>query len=545
MAQHILGLDLGAHAVKAVLLESTYRGYAVLGAASAPVPRAEGDDAPPLLARQAAAVHQLLEERGWRVDESVVAFPGSAVSSNVVTLPFTDARRIEQTIGFEVEGQIPFDLASVAWDWQPLGVRDGKTDLLVGVVRKEELGALLAALGHGGLDPRAVIPAGPAYAALLAGGAVAPLAAAPPEGPAPAEGVLDVGAERTSLCITVAGACEAARTFAFGGAHLVRALARALAIPEADAGALLAGELGGPPPPPELAARARDPRAAAALSAALQPLVREVRATVRAWQARVGPRRLERLSLAGELAALPGLPELLAADVDGPVVPLALAGPAAGAVPADRAPGLALALALALRGHQGARAPRLNLRRGELAYTRDFEHLKGKLARLGLYAAAILVLAVVSAGVKVFALSRQEASLDRALCDAEQKILGRCYPNFEEAQAILRGRGSAAAALPRVSAVDVLAELADKVPAEVPVRFDRIEITRDKLHLEGTTDGAESVDKVVEGLRGSRCFGDARSGSARKRASDGKFEFSIDSGLTCLESGPRDAGERG
>ncbi|ACG71951.1 Fimbrial assembly family protein [Anaeromyxobacter sp. K] len=545
MAQHILGLDLGAHAVKAVLLESTYRGYAVLDTASAPVPTAEGDDAPPLLARQAAAVHQLLGERGWRVDESVVAFPGSSVSSNVVTLPFTDARRIEQTIGFEVEGQIPFDLATVAWDWQPLGVRDGKTDLLVGVVRREELGALLAALGHGGLDPRAVIPAGPAYAALLAGGAVEPLAA-PPEGPAPAEGVLDVGAERTSLCVTAAGACEAARTFAFGGAHLVRALARALGVPEADAGALLAGELGGPPPPPELAALARDPRAAGALSAALQPLVREVRATLRAWRARVGPRRLERLSLAGELARLPGLPELLAPDVDGAVAPLALAGPAAAAVAADRAPGLALALALALRGHQGARAPRLNLRRGELAYTRDFEHLKGKLARLGLYAAAILVLAVVSAGVKVFALSRQEAALDRALCDAEQKILGRCYPNFEEAQAILRGRGTAAAALPRVSAVDVLGELADKVPAEVPVRFDRIEITRDKLHLEGTTDGAESVDKVVEGLRGSRCFGDARSGSARKRASDGKFEFSIDSGLTCLESGPRDvAGERG
>jgi hypothetical protein len=111
---------------------------------------------------------------------------------------------------------------------------------------------------------------------------------------------------------------------------------------------------------------------------------------------------------------------------------------------------------------------------------------------------------------------------------------------------VLAVRGAAAAALPRVSAVDVLAELADKVPAEVQLRFDRIEITRDKLHLEGTTDGAESVDKVVEGLRGSRCFGDARSGSARKRASDGKFEFSIDSGLTCLESGPRDAaGERG
>jgi general secretion pathway protein L len=231
--------------------------------------------------------------------------------------------------------------------------------------------------------------------------------------------------------------------------------------------------------------------------------------------------------------------------VDGPVQAIALSGPSAGKIPDGETPGLALALALALRGHQGSRAPRLNLRRGALAFTRDFEHVKGKVARLGAYAALLVLLAIASAGVKAFALSRQEAALDRALCDAETKILGRCYDNFEEAQAILRGRAPGAA-LPKVSAVDVFAELAERVPAEVPLRLDRMEVTRDKLHVEGTTDNAESVDKIVSALKASRCFGDARSGSARKRASDGKFEFSIDAGLTCLESGPRDAaGGRG
>ena len=37
MAQRILGLDRGAHAVKAVLVESTFRGYAVTRAALVPV----------------------------------------------------------------------------------------------------------------------------------------------------------------------------------------------------------------------------------------------------------------------------------------------------------------------------------------------------------------------------------------------------------------------------------------------------------------------------------------------------------------------------
>jgi general secretion pathway protein L len=143
--------------------------------------------------------------------------------------------------------------------------------------------------------------------------------------------------------------------------------------------------------------------------------------------------------------------------------------------------------------------------------------------------------------VKVFALSRQERLLDRALCDAEQKLIGKCFPNFEEAQAVLRGRGSGGAALPKASAVDLLAELSERVPADLKVRLEKIDLTREKLHLEGTVDGAQNVDALVAGLKGSRCFTDARSGSARRRG-DGKFEFTIDSGLTCLEAGREAAG---
>ena len=538
MAQRILGLDLGAHAVKGVLVESTFRGFAVVATGRAPVPGGEA----PLAQRHAEAVRALLRDGRLAFDSAVVAFPGAGLSAVNVTLPFTDPRRIEQTVGFEIEGQIPFDLADVAWDWQPLGVRDGKTDLLVAVTRKEELSALVAALAGAGVDPRAVLPAGPAYASLLAAGAVTPLATGP-EGP-PVEGLLDVGHERTSIVILAGGACEAARTFAFGTGTLARALARDLGVTEADGATLLRAEGGGAPLPEALAGLAADPRAADALRRGLVPLVRELRATLRAWRARVGQRRMQRLLLAGDAARLPALASALEPEVEGPVAPLELAGPAAAGISTAEAPGLALALSLALRGHQGSRAPRLNLRRGELAFTRDFEHVKGKLARLGAYAGLVLLLAVASSAVKVFALSRQERALDRALCDAQQKIIGRCYPDFEQAESILRGRATPGAELPRVSAVDLFAELTDKAPPEVPFRFERIEVTKDKLHLQGTTEAPENVDRVVSALKGSRCFADARSGGARRR-SDGKFEFSIDASLTCLELGREPPGGRG
>jgi general secretion pathway protein L len=541
MAQRILGLDLGAHAVKAVLVESTFRGYAVADAARAALP-----EGPPGPGRHAAAVRALVAAREWAFDAAVVAFPGTGVSTTLVTLPFVDPRRIEQTVGFEVEGQIPFDLGEVSWDWQPLGTRGGSTDLLVAVARKDELAALLAALAEAGVDPNAILPAGAAYATLGAAGALAPLPAAEGAAPAPhVEAIVDVGQERTSVAVISAGAAEAARTFPFGAAHLARALARELGTSEAEGAAILAALAGGPALPPELAERAADPRAQDALRRGLVALVREVRATLRAWRARVGQRPVARLQLAGETARLPLLAEALAPEVEGPVGPVALAGPPAEKIAPQDAPGLALALALALRGHLGPRGGRLNLRRGELAFTRDFEHLKGKVARLGVYAALVVLLAIVSAGVKAFALSRQEAALDRALCDAQTKIIGRCFPNFEEAQAVLRGRGTLGGSLPRVSAVDLFGELAEKVPASVPVRLDRIEITREKLHIHGTTDAAENVDKIAAALKGSRCFANAAAGAARRRASDSKFEFSIDASLTCLETGREAPGERG
>lgn len=547
MAQQILGLDVGASRVKGVLLESSYRGFAVLDVAAEPVTLAAGPDEP-LRQRQGEALLRLLAARGWHFDTALASLTGVA-AMHVLSLPFSDARRIEQTIGFEVEAQIPFDLSEVAWDWQPLSISPEKSDLLVGVVRKEELASLLAAISGAGVDPRAVVPAGPAYAALWATGAVLPPrqeAASPeatsPAAPAPAEALLDLGHARTSLCVVVDGRCEAARTIAAGTQDLVRSLAQELSISEDQAERVLGAAASAEPPPAELQAIAADPRAEAALRRALQPVVRELRATLRAWRAQRGPRPLSRLLLAGGLARLPGLPEVLAADVEGPVEPLLLGGEAGERIPEEVAPSMALALALALRGHQGSRAPRMNLRRGDLAYTRDFEHLRGGVARLAVYGGLVLLLAGVSAGVRLFGLSRYEALQDKALCEATQKLAGKCYEDFDVAVSVLKGKGTPASAIPKVSAVDILAELTQRSPPDVPVRFERIEITRDRLHLQGTTDAAENVDKVVSALRRSRCFGDARSGGARRRGSDQKFEFTVDSELTCEVGGAPAAG---
>jgi len=519
MAQRILGLDLGSRQAKAVLLEVTLRGFTVADAAEAPLPPpAEGRES--LRERQWAAARELLAGRGWSFETAVAAVPGVAAASHFVTLPFSDARRIEQTVQYEVEAAIPFNLDEVCWDWLALDLQPGRSDLFIGVVRKDELAALLAGVAPAGVDPAIVVPAAPTLAALWAAGAVAS-----PVAPPDAELAVDIGWERTHACVVSEGRCLFARTFAGGAASLARAVARDLGVVEEEAAAAIAALAPG-------AGAAPDPRLEASLRRALAPLVRELRATQRAFDARPSRRPVRQICLGGGGAAVARLPEVLSHDLGLPVGPLRLRQEVAPRLGAEEAARFALPLALALRGWLGARFQRLNLRRGEFASTRSFRDTKTKVTRFAVYGGLVLLLALVSSGVKVVALGQQEKLLDQALCDVTQKVVGKCFDDFTVAESVLRSRGTGGGSVPRVSATGVLAELAARTPA-VPLKFERVEITQDKLHLQGTTNAAESVDQVVASLRASRCFADARSGGARRRGAEAKFEFTIDADVTC------------
>ena len=520
MSHPILGLDLGSRRVKTVLLETTLRGFTVTGSAEVPVPPAI-DGAPPAAERISAALRDLLAERRWPGDVAAVASLPGVAASHLVTLPFADSRRIEQTIQYEVEAAIPFDLDQVAWDWQALDTQPGRSDLFIGVARRDDLGALIAALAATGVDPAVVVPGGPALAALWAAGAVADPAAA-----GEAELVADVGAERTHVCVVSEGRCLFARTFGSGSGNLLRAAARSAGrdpdevAPDGGMPDWLAG-----------------PEGAASVRAGLVPIVRELRATLRAFEARPSHRPVVRIRLAGGAATWSGVAATVGDELAIPAEVLRLAGPAADAIGPDDAPRFALSLALALRGWLGTRFQRLNLRRGDLASTRSTQNVRDRLQRIAVYASLVLLLAMVSAVVKVVALNRQEKLLDQAMCEVTQRVVGKCFDDFATAESVLRGRGTVGASIPRVSASGVLAELAARTPP-VQLRFDRIEISREKLHLQGTTDAAENVDKIVSALRGSRCFPDARSGGARKRGNEQKFEFTVDADVACEGTPP-------
>src|SRR5690606_35971569 len=80
---------------------------------------------------------------GLKADLVAVALPGGQTATAFVTLPFTETKKIDATLAFEVENLLPFDLEDAIYDYQLVSQAEGKSELLVGVAREEEVRSLL------------------------------------------------------------------------------------------------------------------------------------------------------------------------------------------------------------------------------------------------------------------------------------------------------------------------------------------------------------------------------------------------------------------
>jgi general secretion pathway protein L len=523
----ILGLDLGSYSVKGVLFESNLRGH--ITKAYGEVRRGEGDRAETLR----NAVRELLTQNPLEADQVVIALPGPALMTHAINLPFGDAKRIGDALPNVLEEQLPFDISEVVFDYQVVGQKDGKegnkeSDLLVGVVRKEELAALLSVLAELKVDPRIVTHPGVAYQNLF----LQTPGAFEAVGNVEAVAVVDIGHERTTVAIGRPGVgVEFARTFSGGGKDLSRALATEFNTPlqEAHHWKEQYGAVAGAAQGPDAE------RAASAFVRGLQPVLRELRPTLKAYTAR-SRRQVGGVVLCGGTARLPGLAEQLERDLNLPTRVLALPADATGVVPAPSQPAALQSYALALRGQaSGAKAPRFNLRRDAFAFKGDFDYVKDKLGLLASFAAALFLLMIASGVVRNSVLSRREALVDDSLCKTTQRILGTCERDYNRAINMLKGVESPAAALPKLSAVNLLAEVTNRVPPEMTVKFDRIQVELERITLQGETDSTKQIDTLSTELKKFRCFKEVKEGKVEKTRDGQRFTFRLDVQVQCPE----------
>lgn len=218
MSYPVIGLDRGTCAVKAVILERSFRGYEVKGVRSLPVPQ-DGSGPPSEEAIQ-AVVEALVQEFNPDQVGYVVAASGADVSAQMISLPFTDQRRIEQTLPFELENYVPFDLDDMVLDYEVIDTTGDEARVVAGLAPKSLVSSQLERLQKLRIDPQAMVLDGYALAWAAPGKekATRPVA------------IIDLGHTQTLITVKLQDGPDFIRTLKVGGLHITQALMAAFGV---------------------------------------------------------------------------------------------------------------------------------------------------------------------------------------------------------------------------------------------------------------------------------------------------------------------------
>jgi type IV pilus assembly protein PilM len=158
----LVGLDIGSSAVKAVELKPSGRGYRVTAFGSEPLPPdAIVDGAIMDGAAVADAIRRLLDGRGFKTREVATSLSGSAVIVKKITLPQMTAAELADSIYWEAEQYIPFDIQDVNLDYEILGPggtaagagAKGTMDVLLVAAKKDKIGDYTGVIAQAGRVP--------------------------------------------------------------------------------------------------------------------------------------------------------------------------------------------------------------------------------------------------------------------------------------------------------------------------------------------------------------------------------------------------------
>jgi len=428
MAQKFIGLDLGTHGVKAVLISAGLRTIQVLDThEEAVVLRPDGDDSLDDALEVAVSV---LKRRGWSHYPVGVVLPGGVGSYRVLRFPFGDARRIAQAISFEVEGQFPVPIEELDIDHLVVSGTKNVGQALVAAVKSEVVKKVSDGLESAGIDVKAVTVPPLALGQVL--DAPAPALAEPAEGRVPVALVVDIGHRNCELVALGPKGPVAARSLRRGGYHVTRAIARAYSIEPAEAEAMKHAQGILPHDGAEL--DGDQARLSAVIAKALEPLIREVEHT-RLWlRAELGC-EVTVLRVSGGAAALRGLKEYIGAQTG---IMVETATPRDSSV-LKRVDGRDWSRATAALGAAiaAARRPLIQLYKDAGARAGEGGWLIEKVSTLAVMGLAILAFGALDTVAKMQAYEIEEEVYATELAAATQKVFGEELINVKELDARL------------------------------------------------------------------------------------------------------------
>ena len=156
----LVGLDIGSSAVKAVELKAAGKGYRVAAFGTQPVPPDSIVDGAIIDAGAVAdAIRRVFEEnKAFKTKDVCASLSGNAVIVKKITLPVMTASELEDSIAWEAEQYIPFDVQDVNLDFQILDPGTGpeargSMEVLLVAAKKEKIGDYTGVIAQAGRTP--------------------------------------------------------------------------------------------------------------------------------------------------------------------------------------------------------------------------------------------------------------------------------------------------------------------------------------------------------------------------------------------------------
>jgi len=157
----LVGLDIGSSAVKAVELSAGGKGGAEfhlvnLGMEPLP-PEAIVDGAIMDSGSVIDAIQRLFSSRKIKTTDVATSLSGNAVIVKKISLPQMSQEELAESIHWEAEQYIPFDIQDVSLDYEVLeGGSGGNMDVLLVAVKKDKIGDYSSVISQAGKTPSVI-----------------------------------------------------------------------------------------------------------------------------------------------------------------------------------------------------------------------------------------------------------------------------------------------------------------------------------------------------------------------------------------------------
>ena len=497
MPRTIIGLDISEDTVAAVQVKSLMQGYQITSCLAVPITEAGG------ISVALRAVCEEIDPKGSAcnsvIEDGHVAFRN-------LSMPFTDLKKIRQTLVFELETMMASSVDKHLVDFIDVDRIGTQTDLIAATVNRNYIAEHLSNFTSLGVEPEILdvrnLP--------LANQVIM-------QPDSPENGMLlCLGSSKGSIILFLGKKIVLIRQLPFNGKGLDAAAAQA-AKREKDA--------------PSFDSRVYE--------AGLAALCKKINLTLRGFQVETGSSiEPEKVFITGPGGLIPETAEIVSKELKIPASLLNLQESAGNIQLREHLAGLynpALmdnALGLAIR--EGKKAKGFNFRREEFQVKTQLVKIKKELIHASIYLSIIFIMLAVNWVVDYRDLKQRTADLDSRI----KGIFSTTFPEITnivdplhqmntKISELKNASGEAPGMNMNKTVLEILNDISERVPKDLKVEVDRMVVDQDGIQMRGTTDTFNTVDSIKKGLESSEMYRDVVIASANLDQSGKGVRFEI------------------